>query len=209
MDVAAVGAYQILGQTLDDAAGEAFDKTAKILNLGFPGGRAIADAARDGRPGRFTFTRPMLKKTGLDFSFSGLKTQARATAARHNLDRQTVADIARAFEDAVVDTLAVKCARALRQTKRKQLILSGGVGANAKLRERLRQTANEFGARVFYPRPELCTDNGAMIAYAGYVRLTDANLIKRADAVAHDNAVRGDAVNYSFDVRPRWPIEEI
>jgi len=202
VDVEAVGAYRILGQSLDDAAGEAFDKTAKLLGLGFPGGPAIARAAEDGRPGRFVLPRPLTRKPGLDFSFSGLKTQVRtvATEARGRdgeLDRQTVADLARAFEDAVVDTLTIKAVRALRHTGRRRLVVSGGVGANARLRAQLRQAAGEAGAQVFYPRPELCTDNGAMIAYAGFLRASGA--LPAPPALADGG----------FEIRPRWSLEEI
>lgn len=202
VDVAAVGAYRILGQSLDDAAGEAFDKTAKLLGLGFPGGPAIARAAQGGDPERFDLPRPLTRKPGLDFSFSGLKTQVRTVAADAaggdgELDEQTVADIARAFEDAVVDTLVIKCLRALRETGRRRLVVSGGVGANARLRERLRVAAAEAGAQVFYPRLELCTDNGAMIAYAGYLR---------ASGELPAPATRDDG---GFEIRPRWSLEEI
>ncbi len=196
VDVQAVGAYRILGQTLDDAAGEAFDKTAKLLGLGYPGGPAIAAAARSGRAERFSFPRPMTNRAGLDFSFSGLKTHARTTAARHPLEPQTIADLALAFEVAVVETLVIKCRRALRQTGRKRLVVSGGVGANARLRRRLREAAAGLGVEVFCPRPELCTDNGAMIAYAGYRRLTMTQPGQRDH-------------NGEFDVRPRWSLEDI
>lgn len=204
VDVAAVGAYRILGSSLDDAAGEAFDKTAKLLGLGFPGGPAIARAALAGDPARFDLPRPLTRKPGLDFSFSGLKTQVRTTvaAARDGdgageLDRQTVADLARAFEDAVVDTLVIKCRRALRASGRRRLVVSGGVGANVRLRERLRRAAAEVGAQVFYPRLELCTDNGAMIAYAGYLR---------ASGQLPTPAARDDG---GFEIRPRWSLEAI
>ena len=197
VDVEAVGVYHILGQSLDDAAGEAFDKTAQLLGLGFPGGPAIAAAARAGKPGRFTLPRPMTRRAGLDFSFSGLKTQVRATAAQQPLDRQTIADLALAFEVAVVETLVTKCLRALRQTRRKRLVVSGGVGANARLRERLREAAAGVGAAVFYPRPQLCTDNGAMIAYAGYLRLSGQ--LPRGKEVAGGG----------FDIRPRWSLDAI
>lgn len=195
----AFGDYEILGASLDDAVGEAFDKTAKLLGLGYPGGPAIAAAARDGTPGRFTLPRPMTNRPGLDFSFSGLKTHTRTLAARQKLnaqppDSQTVADIAHAFEAAVVDTLAIKCARALRQTKCPRLVVAGGVGANVKLREKLRAVAAEAGAEVFYPRAELCTDNGAMIAYAGYRRLAAG----KVPAAATD-----------FAIRPRWNLTAI
>lgn len=195
VDVEAVGAYRILGQSLDDAAGEAFDKTAKLLGLGFPGGPVIAAAALNGRPGRFTLPRPMTNRAGLEFSFSGLKTRVRQTAGQHHLDRQTVADIALAFEVAVVETLVIKCLRALRQTGRKRLVISGGVGANARLREQLRAAAGDLGVEVFYPRPELCTDNGAMIAYAGYLRASGILPPPPSDG--------------TFEIRPRWSLEEI
>lgn len=195
VDVDAVGVYRILGRSLDDAAGEAFDKTAKLLGLGYPGGPAIAEAALRGQPGRFSLPRPMTNRPGLDFSFSGLKTEVRRTAARHRLDRQTIADIALAFEVAVVETLAIKCRRAIEQTRRQRLVVSGGVGANRRLRQRLRQAGANAGVEVFYPRPELCTDNGAMIAHAGYLRLT--------------MAPPGQHNCGGFDVRPRWSLEEI
>ncbi len=195
VDVEAVGTYQILGQSLDDAAGEAFDKTAKLLGLDYPGGPAIAAAARDGDPGRFSLPRPMTNRPGLDFSFSGLKTQMRTTAAHHSLTRQTIADLALAFEVAVVETLVIKCRRALKQTGRKRLVVSGGVGANIRLRQRLSQAAGELDVEVFYPRPELCTDNGAMIAYAGYIRLSAG--LPQAKQPSQ------------FDVRPRWSLEDI
>ena len=198
VDVEAIGAYRILGQSLDDAAGEAFDKTAKLLGLGFPGGPAIARAALDGKPGRFTLPRPMTNRAGLDFSFSGLKTQVRTTASQQPLDRQTIADIALAFEVAVVETLVIKCLRALAQTRRKRLVISGGVGANARLRERLREAAGGLGVEVFHPRPELCTDNGAMIAYAGYLRASGRLPMPQTNS-------RGG----EFEVRPRWSLEDI
>ena len=188
-----VGEYCVLGESLDDAAGEAFDKTAKLLGLGFPGGPAIAECASRGTPDKFVFARPMTDRPGLDFSFSGLKTQVRTTAERHDLNAQTIADIAHGFETAVVETLAIKCARALRQSGRARLVVSGGVGANARLRARLREVGAEAGAKVFYPRPELCTDNGAMIAYAGWRRLQMKSVMQRD----------------GFDVRPRWNIDEI
>ncbi len=196
VDVQAIGTYHILGQSLDDAAGEAFDKTAQLLGLGYPGGPAIAEAARNGQPQRFSLPRPMTKRAGLDFSFSGLKTHVRTTAGKHPLDRQTIADLALAFEVAVVETLVIKCVRALRQSGRERLVVSGGVGANTRLRQRLRQAAAELGVEVFYPRPELCTDNGAMIAFAGYVRLSGERSANQSGS--------GE-----FDVRSRWSLEEI
>lgn len=191
VDVERAGAYRILGQTLDDAAGEAFDKTAKLLGLGYPGGAALSRAAQNGRDGKFHFARPMTRRAGLDFSFSGLKTQARIEVARGALDAQRVADIALAFEQAVVDTLVIKCKRALQMSARKVLVLSGGVAANTRLRAQLQTAAEELGAKLFIPRAELCTDNGAMIAYAGHARLQMADAPRR------------------FDVRPRWSLEEI
>ena len=169
--VAGVGRYEILGESLDDAAGEAFDKTAKLLGLPYPGGPELARLAEQGDPARFRFPRPMTDRPGLDFSFSGLKTFALNTVREHGGDPQGRADIARAFQDAVVDTLAIKCRRALEQTGVPRLVVAGGVGANRALRERLLQVADKLGGAVFYPRPEFCTDNGAMIAYAGACRL--------------------------------------
>lgn len=170
-----VGAYRLLGESVDDAAGEAFDKTAKLLGLPYPGGPELARLAQRGDPARFRFPRPMTDRPGLDFSFSGLKTFA-LTTLREAVpdpvgDDQTRADIARAFEDAVVDTLAIKCRRALDETGLNRLVVAGGVGANQVLRARLRDLAEARGGRVYYPRPAFCTDNGAMIAYAGFRRL--------------------------------------
>ncbi|MEM7194609.1 MAG: tRNA (adenosine(37)-N6)-threonylcarbamoyltransferase complex transferase subunit TsaD [Pseudomonadota bacterium] len=193
VDVAKIGEYTILGTTLDDAAGEAFDKTAKLLNLGYPGGPAIARAAVNGDPDRFHFPRPMTNRPGLDFSFSGLKTFALTTSEKHELDEQTICDIARAFEDAVVETLKIKCMRALEQTGYSQLIISGGVGANLQLRAQLKESLEAIGGQVFYPRLEFCTDNGAMIAYAGWVRY----------------ALQGGTSDSGFQVRPRWSLEEL
>jgi N6-L-threonylcarbamoyladenine synthase len=190
-DVRGVGQYVILGESLDDAVGEAFDKTAKLLGLGYPGGPAIARAAQYGQPDRYTFPRPMLDRPGLDFSFSGLKT-AVALAAGADPDAQKVADIAHAFQEAAVETLTVKCRRALEQTGHKRLVVAGGVSANQRLRQSLDAMASGAGARVYYPRPEFCTDNGAMIAYAGCVRL-------RA----------GQHEPLTFGARARWRIEEL
>jgi N6-L-threonylcarbamoyladenine synthase len=186
VDVRGLGEYQILGDSLDDAAGEAFDKTAKLLGLPYPGGAALARLAESGRPGRYVFPRPMLDRPGLDFSFSGLKTAALVAlrgGARNDAavaagasragwpDDAMRADVARGFEDAVVDTLAEKTRRALESTGRRTLVVAGGVGANASLRRRLGQVAGGRGARLHVPRPEFCTDNGAMIALAGALRL--------------------------------------
>ncbi len=185
-----VGRYTILGESLDDAAGEAFDKTAKLLGLGYPGGPALARLAQRGDPKRFHFPRPMTNRPGLDFSFSGLKTFAVNSLQMQGGDDQTRADIARAFQDAVVDTLAIKCRRALQQTGLERLVVSGGVSANTALRERLGRIAGEEGAQVFYPRLEFCTDNGAMIAYAG---------CRRVQA--------GQAEPLAFFATPRWPLD--
>ena len=188
--VAAPGSYAVIGETLDDAAGEAFDKTAKLLGLGYPGGAAISMLAESGRPGRFEFPRPMTNRPGLDFSFSGLKTHVANTVWDHECDEQTRADIARAFVDAVVETMVIKCRRAIRETGFIRLIAAGGVSANRQLRAGLQTMAAEEGAKVFFPRPEYCTDNGAMIAYAGY-RLLAAGLKQSLDFAAY----------------PRWSIE--
>ena len=195
VDVERIGEYHILGASVDDAAGEAFDKTAKLLGLGYPGGPAIAKIAEAGDPERFHFPRPMTNRPGLDFSFSGLKTFTRTTAEQSELDDQTVADIARAFEDAVVDTLVIKCMRALKQTGRKCIVVAGGVGANRRLREKLQKSVEQTGAVAYYPRPEFCTDNGAMIAYAGSVRLTLKGGANETDG--------------GFEIKPRWSLEDI
>jgi len=171
MEVQAIGAYRLLGQTLDDAAGEAFDKTAKLLGLPYPGGPQLAQLALNGRPEAFKFSRPMTDRPGLDFSFSGLKTQVLLAWRDSDQSQQTRADIARGFEEAVIDTLALKCQRALAATAHKTLIVAGGVGANQRLRQRLHTMAQQQKSRVYFPRPELCTDNGAMIAFAGALRL--------------------------------------
>jgi N6-L-threonylcarbamoyladenine synthase len=186
------GDYVMLGESLDDAAGEAFDKTAKLLGLGYPGGPALSALADEGKPGRFEFPRPMTDRPGLDFSFSGLKTHAVNTIHREDNSRQTHADIARAFVDAVVDTLVIKCRRAMEQTGINTLIAAGGVSANRQLRERLNHLARETGGQVYFPRLEFCTDNGAMIAYAGYLKLQ-----------------AGENEPLSFYARPRWPMMEL
>lgn len=171
VQVDGLGRYRLLGDTVDDAAGEAFDKTAKMLKLGYPGGPAISKLAEQGDPGRFRFPRPMTNRPGLDFSFSGLKTFAVNTLGENGDAPETKADIARAFEEAVADTMAIKCRRALQQTGQSRLVLAGGVSANQRLRQRLGLLADELGAQLYYPRAEFCTDNGAMIAYAGCLRL--------------------------------------
>jgi N6-L-threonylcarbamoyladenine synthase len=171
-----IGEYRLLGESLDDAAGEAFDKAAKMLDLDYPGGPHIAKLAEQGEAGRFTFPRPMTDRPGLDFSFSGLKTYTLNTVVANALedglpDDQTCADIAHAFQEAVVDTLVIKCRRALEQENLTSLVIAGGVSANTRLRERLEKALAKIGAGVFYARHEFCTDNGAMIAYAGCQRL--------------------------------------
>lgn len=169
--VAGIGQYVILGESVDDAAGEAFDKTAKLIGLGYPGGAALAKLAEQGDPKRFHFPRPMTDRPGLDFSFSGLKTAALHVYQKTSHDQQSLADIACAFQEAVIDTLVIKCRRALQQTKLKQLVIAGGVSANTLLRQQLNQLAQKLATKVYYPRLEFCTDNGAMIAFAGYQRL--------------------------------------
>ncbi len=198
VDVEEIGHYTVLGQTLDDAAGEAFDKTAKLLGLPYPGGPSIADAALCGCADRFHFPRPMTNRPGLDFSFSGLKTFARTTAQDNLLDAQTIADIAYAFQDAVTETLVIKCKRALLQTGHKQLIIAGGVGANCMLREKINALATTVDAKACYPRIEFCTDNGAMIAYAGYHRLQNA----KSDRTSNTG-------NLAFAIQSRWPLDSL
>nr|WP_293851480.1 tRNA (adenosine(37)-N6)-threonylcarbamoyltransferase complex transferase subunit TsaD [Steroidobacter sp.] len=191
-EVRGLGDYRIIGASLDDAAGEAFDKTAKMLGLPYPGGPALAKLADSGRPGSFDFPRPMLDRPGLDFSFSGLKTAVVVAIRGRQLDEQTRADVACDFQQAVVDTLAAKCARAAKQTGLKTLVVAGGVGANRRLRSELQALGERRGLRVLYPRPEFCTDNAAMIAYAGYRRLA---------AGEHDDLkIRATA---------RWPLDSL
>ena len=192
-----IGRYTLLGESLDDAAGEAFDKAAKMLDLDYPGGPHIARYAESGTPDRFIFPRPMVDRPGLDFSFSGLKTFTLNTVTKHAQDNglpdeQTCADIAYAFQEAVVDTLVIKCRRALEQERLKTLVIAGGVSANARLRERLENALAKINARVFYARHEFCTDNGAMIAYAGCQRLL---------AEQHQNL--------AVKVKPRWPLDQL
>ncbi len=171
VDVRGIGDYVLLGETLDDAAGEAFDKTAKMMGLPYPGGPHLAQLARQGRPGAFEFSRPMTDRPGLEFSFSGLKTQVLLAWQQSDRSEGTRADIARGFEEAVTETLAIKCERALAQTGRGALVVAGGVGANRRLRERLAELAQRRRVQVCFPRLEFCTDNGAMIAFAGALRL--------------------------------------
>ena len=171
VDVAGLGQYRVLGETLDDAAGEAFDKTAKLMGLPYPGGAALAELAERGRSGRFVFPRPMLDRPGLDFSFSGLKTAALVALRGRDMDAALRADVALGFQEAVIETLAEKCRRALTSTGHRRLVIAGGVGANHRLRERLSEVAGRVGAELYFPRAEFCTDNGAMIALAGCLRL--------------------------------------
>ncbi|MCW2483191.1 tRNA (adenosine(37)-N6)-threonylcarbamoyltransferase complex transferase subunit TsaD, partial [Candidatus Symbiopectobacterium sp. NZEC135] len=192
ISVTGIGEYRLLGESVDDAAGEAFDKTAKLLGLDYPGGPMLSKLAQGGDATRFTFPRPMTDRPGLDFSFSGLKTFAANTIRANGNDDQTRADIARAFEDAVVDTLAIKCRRALDETGFKRLVMAGGVSANRTLRARLTEIMAKRGGAVFYARPEFCTDNGAMIAYAGSVRL-----------------LHNESQELGVSVRPRWPLAEL
>nr|WP_314954770.1 tRNA (adenosine(37)-N6)-threonylcarbamoyltransferase complex transferase subunit TsaD [uncultured Aggregatibacter sp.] len=192
-----VGRYELLGESIDDAAGEAFDKTAKLLGLDYPGGAALARLALNGTPNRFAFPRPMTDRPGLDFSFSGLKTFAANTLHQvmqeeGELTEQSKADIAYAFQEAVVDTLAIKCKRALKQTGLKRLVIAGGVSANKQLRQTLAELMQQFGGEVFYPQPQFCTDNGAMIAYAGFLRLK-----------------QGQQQDLAIEVRPRWAMTEL
>lgn len=192
ISVTAIGEYKLLGESIDDAAGEAFDKTAKLLGLDYPGGPLLSRMAQQGTEGRFVFPRPMTDRPGLDFSFSGLKTFAANTIRGNADDDQTRADIARAFEDAVVDTLAIKCKRALEQTGFKRLVMAGGVSANRALRVKMEEVLTQRGGEVFYARPEFCTDNGAMIALAGLIRLKG-----------------GSTTGLGVTVRPRWPLAEL
>ncbi|HWG67864.1 MAG TPA: tRNA (adenosine(37)-N6)-threonylcarbamoyltransferase complex transferase subunit TsaD [Steroidobacteraceae bacterium] len=191
VDVAGLGRYRILGETLDDAVGEAFDKTAKQLGLPYPGGAALAELAANGRSGRFTFPRPMLDRPGLDFSFSGLKTAALVALRGRVVDDAIRADVARGFQEAVVETLAEKCRRALAATGHRRLVVAGGVGANRRLRERLAEVARGAGAELSFPRTEFCTDNGAMIALAGCMRL-EAGMRQRRPMAARASWQLGD-----------------
>ncbi|MFW2371549.1 MAG: tRNA (adenosine(37)-N6)-threonylcarbamoyltransferase complex transferase subunit TsaD [Gammaproteobacteria bacterium] len=195
-EVRAVGDYSILGESLDDAAGEAFDKTAKLLGLGYPGGPVLAKLAQQGQKGKYRFPRPMTDRPGLDFSFSGLKTFTLNTwldeqKLGHD-DEQTKANISRAFEEAVVDSLKIKCRRAVQQTGINTLVVAGGVGANLSLRSALKAMMDKEGGELFYPRIEFCTDNGAMIAYVGCLRL---------QAGQHEPLV--------INARARWPMDQL
>ena len=197
MRVDDVGEYTLLGETLDDAAGEAFDKSAKLLGLGYPGGPAISRLAEHGDPSVYALPRPMLHSKNLDFSFSGLKTAVLTLVKNHpgELNENDKANIARSFVEAIVDVLVAKCQTALKETKLKRLVIAGGVGANTQLRAALNSAASKKHFQVFYPELELCTDNGAMIAFAGALRLQ-----RNPNAASYD---------YGFTVKPRWPLHEL
>src|SRR5574337_2091815 len=192
VEVKAIGQYTILGDTLDDAAGEAFDKTAKLMGLPYPGGPALARLAEQGRAGAFRFSRPMTDRPGLDFRFSGLKTQVLLAWQKSDQGEQTRADIARAFEEAIVDTLIIKCRRALEASGARRLVIAGGVGANRRLRAELTAAGAHDGFRVYSPRLAFCTDNGAMIALAGAIRLAG-----------------GQYQDHTVQVRPRWDLQSL
>ncbi|GMR20419.1 MAG: tRNA (adenosine(37)-N6)-threonylcarbamoyltransferase complex transferase subunit TsaD [Gammaproteobacteria bacterium] len=190
--VEGLGRYRILGQSIDDAVGEAFDKTAKLLGLDYPGGPAIARAAESGDARQFRLPRPMTQRPGLDFSFSGLKTAVATAAEKGVMNEQDVADMAASFQDAAIDTLVIKCRRALKETGLPQLVIAGGVSANRLLRQRLQALREELGVEVFFPRPEFSTDNGAMIAFAGAMRLQ-----------------AGQQQELAFTAYPRWNMETL
>ncbi len=195
--VEGIGKYELLGESLDDAAGEAFDKVAKMLDLDYPGGPEVAKLALEGNEGVFKFPRPMTDRPGLDFSFSGLKTAVSNAVKQHTVDGplpapQTMADIALGFEIAVAETMVIKCRRALEQTGYKAIVMAGGVSANKRLRAKLGEQLAKKGAKVYYPRHELCTDNGAMIAFAGWQRLK-----------------AGEQTGLDCSVRARWPLSEL
>ncbi|MDY2948276.1 MAG: tRNA (adenosine(37)-N6)-threonylcarbamoyltransferase complex transferase subunit TsaD [Mannheimia varigena] len=195
--VDSIGKYELMGESIDDAAGEAFDKTGKLLGLDYPAGVAMSKLAESGTPSRFKFPRPMTDRPGLDFSFSGLKTFAANTIKANlsengELDKQTRCDIAHAFQQAVVDTILIKCKRALEQTGYKRLVMAGGVSANKQLRADVAEMMQKLKGEVFYPRPQFCTDNGAMIAYTGFLRLKN-----------------GECSDLSISVKPRWAMTEL
>ena len=192
VDVKGIGQYQIIGESLDDAVGEAFDKTAKMLNLGYPGGPVIAKLALQGSNAEYLFPRPMTNRPGLDMSFSGLKTFVLNTWQASDKSKQTRAKIAYSFQEAIVDTLYIKCKRAIQQTGHSRLVIAGGVSANLRLREKLSEFARTERLQVYYPKPEFCTDNGAMIAYAG---------LQRLKAGEHDGP--------GFETTPRWPLDSL
>ena len=191
IEVQAIGKYHLLGESLDDAAGEAFDKTAKMLGLDYPGGPKLAELASRGQD-RFKFPRPMTDRPGLEFSFSGLKTFTLNALHATEQTAQDKADIAFAFQRAVAETLSIKCKRALQQTHLKTLVVAGGVSANQEIRRQLQQMTSKEGAEIYFPRPEFCTDNGAMIAYAGCQRL-----------------LAGQTQNLEIFARPRWPMNQL
>jgi N6-L-threonylcarbamoyladenine synthase len=190
--VEGIGRYQLLGESIDDAAGEAFDKTAKLMGLDYPGGPLLAKLAQTGDSKKYKFPRPMTDRPGLDFSFSGLKTSAANVIAKEGNATQVQADIAASFQQAVVDTLVIKCQRALEQTGYQRLVIAGGVSANISLREQLAVLLKHRGGAVYYPRKEFCTDNGAMIAFAGYKRLH-----------------AGQQQDLTIGVTPRWPMQDL
>jgi len=197
VSVAAIGEYELLGESIDDAAGEAFDKTAKLLDLDYPGGPRLAAMAERGTIERFSFPRPMTDRPGLEFSFSGLKTFTRNLIEKHRgdnvlPDEQTMLDICAGFQEAVVDTLVIKCRRALQQTAMQRLVIAGGVSANTRLRTKLEEALAKEGAEVYYARHEFCTDNGAMIAYAGCQRL-----------------LAGEKNELVISATPRWPLDQL
>ena len=192
VQVDGIGQYTLLGESVDDAAGEAFDKSAKLMGLDYPGGPRLAAMAEHGENGVYRFPRPMTDRPGLDFSFSGLKTFAANTIASTDGSKQALANVARAFQDAVVDTLVIKCRRALEQTGLKRLVVAGGVSANQHLRQQLHDFTQSIGGKVYFPRTEFCTDNGAMIAYAGAQRL-----------------VAGERSDIHIKTYPRWPLEQL
>ena len=189
VDVQGLGQYEIIGESIDDAAGEAFDKTAKIMGLEYPGGPLLAKLAEQGDGSEQRFPRPMTDRPGLDFSFSGLKTFAANRFAACDKSDQAKANVAQAFQDAVVDTLAIKCKRALKQTGSRRLVVAGGVSANTNLRNKLAELMDQHNGKVYYPRHEYCTDNGAMIAYAGF---------------CHFN--QSEDSDHQVKVHPRWPL---
>jgi N6-L-threonylcarbamoyladenine synthase len=193
MRVDGIGQYILLGESLDDAAGEAFDKSAKLLGLGYPGGPALAKLAALGRPGQYKLPRPMLHSGDLDFSFSGLKTAVLTLVKQSDDDMQTRADIACAVQEAIVEVLVNKSRSALTQAGLDQLVVAGGVGANQLLRERLNKDIDSRGGKVFYPDLQFCTDNGAMIAFAGALRLNRQPCNN----------------NYRFNIKPRWNLAEL
>ncbi|CAL1329063.1 tRNA (adenosine(37)-N6)-threonylcarbamoyltransferase complex transferase subunit TsaD [Candidatus Providencia siddallii] len=192
INVTKIGKYEVLGESLDDSVGEVFDKIAKLLGLGYPGGRLLSIMAEQGISGRFIFPRPMTKKPGLDFSFSGLKTFVANTIYKSSNDKQTLSDIAKGFEDAVIDTIIIKCKRAIKQSGINRLVISGGVSSNSSLRIKIKNVMKQINVEVFYSSPEFCTDNAAMIALVGSIRIKN-----------------GFIDDLSIFVRPRWGLNEL